>query len=84
MSLEGCSQLTTEGLEAVVLSWTDLKSLTVVSCNNVKDDAVTPALSNLFTVLKEFKWWPDSKSVLAMSLVGSGMGRKGGKFFQKG
>lgn len=84
LSLEGCSQLTAEGLESVVLSWTDLKSLTVVSCNNVRDDAVSPALSNLFTVLKEFKWSPDSKSVLAMSLVGSGMGRKGGRFFKRG
>ncbi|XP_020263136.1 F-box protein At5g07670-like [Asparagus officinalis] len=83
LSLEGCSQLTTEGLESVVLLWTDLKSLTVVSCNNVRDDAVSPALSNLFTVLKEFKWRPDSRSVLAMSLAGTGMGKKGGRFFNR-
>lgn len=76
--------MTTEGLESVVLSWTDLKSLTVVSCNNVRDDEVTPALSNLFSVLKEFKWRPDSKSVLAMSLAGTGIGKKGGRFFKKG
>lgn len=84
LSLEGCSQLTTEGLESVLLSWTGLKSLTVVSCNNVKDEAITPALSNLFAVLKEFKWRPDSKSVLAMGLSGSEMGRKGGRFFKRG
>ncbi|KAJ6835525.1 F-box protein-like [Iris pallida] len=83
LSLEGCSQLTTEGLESVIMSWPDLKSLTVVSCNSIKDDAVTPAMSSLFSTLKEFKWRPDSKSLLAMSLPGTGMGKKGGRLFKR-
>ncbi|URD98389.1 F-box protein [Musa troglodytarum] len=81
LSLEGCSLLTTEGFESVALSWVDLQRLSVVSCNNIKDDEVSPALSRLFSVLKEFKWRPDTKSVLAMSLVGTGMGKRGGRFF---
>ncbi|XP_038982491.1 F-box protein At5g51380-like [Phoenix dactylifera] len=83
LSLEGCSSLTTECLESVVLSWKDLQRLTVVSCNKVKDDEVSPALASLFSVLKELKWRPDSKSVLAMSLAGTGMGKKGARFFRK-
>ncbi|CAL9077854.1 unnamed protein product [Musa acuminata var. zebrina] len=82
LSLEGCSLLTTEGFESVALSWVDLQRLAVVSCNNIKDDEVSPSLSSLFSVLKEFKWRPDTKSVLAMSLVGTGMGR-GGRFFKR-
>ncbi|WOK98990.1 F-box protein [Canna indica] len=83
ISLEGCSLLTTEGFESVVLSWINLQRLVVVSCNNVKDDEVSPALSNLFSVLKVFKWRPDSKSVLATSLAGTGMGEKGSRFFKR-
>lgn len=75
--------LTTEGLESVALSWKDLQRLTVISCNKVKDDEVTTALASLFSVLKELKWRPDSKSVLAMSLSGTGMGKKGSRFFRK-
>lgn len=82
LSLEGCSLLTTEGLESVVLSWIDLQRLVVISCNNIKDYEVSPALSNLFSVLKELKWRPDSKSLLYTSLAGTGMGKKGGRFFK--
>ena len=49
----------------------------------MKDDEVTSALANLFSVLKELKWRPDSKSVLAMSLAGTGIGKKGARFFRK-
>ncbi|XP_038976518.1 F-box protein At5g51370-like isoform X2 [Phoenix dactylifera] len=83
LSLEGCSLLTTEGLELVILSWKDLQRLVVISCNKVKDDEVTPALASLFSVLKELKWRPDSKSVLDMNLAGTGMGKKGARFFRK-
>lgn len=83
LSLEGCSLVTTEGLESVILSWTDLQSLRVVSCKNIKDGEVSPALSTLFSVLKELKWRPDTKSLLASSLAGTGMGKRGGKFFKK-
>ncbi|RZR82493.1 hypothetical protein BHM03_00008935 [Ensete ventricosum] len=83
LSLEGCSLVTTEGFEPVVLSWIDLQRLTVISCNNIKDDEVSPALSSLFSVLKELKWRPDSKSVLATGLAGTGMGKKGARFFKR-
>ncbi|XP_031502085.1 F-box protein At5g51380-like [Nymphaea colorata] len=83
LSLEGCSLLTTEGLESLVLSWKELQRLRVVSCNNIKDIEVTPSLASVFSVLKELKWRPDTKSVLADSLFGTGMGGKGGKFFKR-
>lgn len=83
LSLEGCMLLTTEGLESVILSWIELENLRVVSCKNVKDSEVSPALSTLFEVLKELKWRPDTKSLLALSLGGTGMGKRGGKFFKK-
>ncbi|XP_020584047.1 F-box protein At5g51380-like [Phalaenopsis equestris] len=83
LSLEGCSKITTEGLESVLLSWNDLQSLTIISCNGIRDDEVSPALSGLFSILKQFRWRPDSKSVLSMNLQGTGMGKKGGRFFRR-
>ncbi|KAF5731058.1 F-box family protein isoform 1 [Tripterygium wilfordii] len=83
LSLEGCSLLTTEGLETVILSLKDLKNLKVISCKNIKDAEVSPALSTLFSTLKEFKWRPDTKSVLASSLAGTKTGRRGRQFFRK-
>ncbi|KAL5212289.1 hypothetical protein ABZP36_023136 [Zizania latifolia] len=77
LSLEGCSLLTTRGLELVITSWSDLQSLQVVSCNKVKDEEISRALSELFSTLKELKWRPDNKSRLAASLDGTGMGKKG-------
>ncbi|XP_024992256.1 F-box protein At5g07670-like [Cynara cardunculus var. scolymus] len=52
--LEGCSRLTTQGLEAVVLSWKELESLKVISCKNIKGDKFTLVLFALFSALKEF------------------------------
>lgn len=83
ISLEGCSLLTTGGLESVVLSWKELQRLRVVSCNNINDSEVTPALSTLFSVLKELKWRPDSRSLLTSNLEGTGVGKKGGRFFKR-
>lgn len=83
LSLEGCSLLTVEGLDSVVHSWKELQRLRVVSCNNIKDSEVTPALATLFSVLKELKWRPDSRSLLSSSLGETGMGKKGGKFFKR-
>ncbi|KAM7476297.1 hypothetical protein LguiB_023540 [Lonicera macranthoides] len=83
LSLEGCSLLTMEGLESVVLSFKELKRLRVVSCNKVKDIEVTPSLANLFCVLKELKWRPDSRSLLESALAGTGVGQKGGRSFRK-
>ena len=83
LSVEGCSLLTVEGLDSVVHSWKELQRLRVVSCNNIKDSEVTPALATLFSILKELKWRPDSRSLLSSSLAETGMGKKGGKFFKR-
>jgi len=37
----------------------------------------------LFTVLKEFKWRPDTKSLLATSLAGIEIGQKGRRYFKR-
>ncbi|KAJ0736883.1 hypothetical protein HanLR1_Chr06g0200781 [Helianthus annuus] len=68
--------------EPVVLSWKELKRLTVVSCNNIKDSAMTPELATLFSLLKELKWRPDSKSILSSGFEGTGVWQKGGRSFK--
>ncbi|KAL8253289.1 hypothetical protein R6Q59_036982 [Mikania micrantha] len=83
LSLEGCSRLTTGGLECVVLSLKELENLRVISCKNIKEDEVSPALSTLFYNLKNLKWTPDNSSLLSTSLSESGIGKRGGKFFKK-
>ncbi|KAG4115348.1 hypothetical protein ERO13_D12G098200v2 [Gossypium hirsutum] len=83
LSVEGCSLVTIKGLESVLLSWKELQQLRVMSCNNIKDTEVTPELATLFSMLKELKWRPDSRSLLLSNLVGTGMGKKGGRFFQR-
>ncbi|KAJ4827653.1 hypothetical protein Tsubulata_008275 [Turnera subulata] len=83
LSLEGCSALTTGGLESVILNWKELQELRVVSCNKIKDVEVSPALASLFSDLKELKWRPDSRSFLSSSLEGTGVGNKGAKFFKR-
>lgn len=80
--IEGCSLLTTEGLESVIESWKDLECLRVVSCKNIKDSDISPALATLFTTLKELKWRPNTKHLLPSSLGEVNMGKKGGKFFK--
>ncbi|KAM3357518.1 F-box protein like [Capsicum galapagoense] len=83
LSLEGCSLLTTEGLDSVVQSWKELERLKVVSCNNIKDSEITPELATLFSVLKELKWRPDSRSLLSSGLEGTGIGHKGGRSLRR-
>ncbi|KAF8412981.1 hypothetical protein HHK36_000953 [Tetracentron sinense] len=83
LSLEGCSLLTSEGLQSVILSWKELKSLRVVSCNNIKDSEVAPELSALFSVLKELQWRPDSRALLSSNLAGTGLGKRGSRFFKR-
>ncbi|KAK4789238.1 hypothetical protein SAY86_020557 [Trapa natans] len=83
LSLEGCSLLTTQGLEPVLLSWQELQSLQVTSCKSIKDSEISPDLATRFSSLKDLKWRPNTKSLLASSLAGSGMGRKGGRFFRR-
>lgn len=77
--LEGCSLLTTDGLEAVILSWTEIDRLKVISCSNIKDSEISPDLATLFSDLKELKWRPDSRSLLSTSLTGTGIGEKGSR-----
>lgn len=84
LSLEGCALITTAGLEALVMNWKDLHMLQVVYCNNIKDSEISPALALTFSTLKELKWRPDTKSLLADSLFGTGVGQIGGKFFKRG
>ncbi|KAL4574900.1 hypothetical protein LXL04_021740 [Taraxacum kok-saghyz] len=79
MSIEGCSRLTTHGLETVILSLKELESLEVISCKNIKDDQVTPQLSSLFSDLKDFKWCPGNTCFQSIS----DMGKRGGRFFKK-
>ncbi|KAJ0266174.1 F-box protein [Hirschfeldia incana] len=81
--LEGCSLLTTSGLESVILQWHELEHLKVVSCKNVKDSEVSPLMSALFSDLVELQWRPDTRSHLFQSLTGAGVGGKGAKFFKK-
>ncbi|KAH0980546.1 hypothetical protein GBA52_007723 [Prunus armeniaca] len=76
ISLQGCSLLTTGGLESVLLCWKELQRLRVVSCNNITDSETTPALATLFSVLKELTWRPNTRSLLSSSLAGTGMGLK--------
>ncbi|XP_058764894.1 F-box protein At5g07670-like [Vicia villosa] len=83
LHLEGCSLLTTQGLDSVIHSWKELQSLRVVSCKNIKDTEITLSLATLFTTLKELKWRPDTKSLLQSSLMAVSIGKKGGKFFKR-
>ncbi|PIN25460.1 Leucine rich repeat protein [Handroanthus impetiginosus] len=83
LNLEGCSLLTTQGLESVIISWNELKNLTVKACKNINDDEVNPALPTVFSTLKNLKWEPDTKSRLSSYLMGTGMGKRGSKFFKK-
>ncbi|KAB2598501.1 F-box protein [Pyrus ussuriensis x Pyrus communis] len=77
LSLEGCSVLTTEGLESVILPWKELECLRVVSCKNLKDKEISPALVTLFSTLKELQWRPETKSLLPSSIIGTIIGKKG-------
>ncbi|CAN7066177.1 hypothetical protein IGI04_039879 [Brassica rapa subsp. trilocularis] len=83
LSLEGCSVLTTGGLESVVLRWEELESMRVMSCKNIKDSEISSALSSLFSLLKELTWRPDTRSHLSSRLQGTGIGKRGSKFFKK-
>ncbi|CAJ1958621.1 unnamed protein product [Sphenostylis stenocarpa] len=80
--VEGCSLLTTEGLESLIEQWKELECLRVESCKNIKDSDISPELATLFSTLKELKWRPDTK-YLFPSDMGIGMGKKGGKFFKR-
>ncbi|KAK7322452.1 hypothetical protein VNO77_25832 [Canavalia gladiata] len=81
--IEGCSLLTTEGLESVIESWKELECLKVVSCKNIKHSDISPSLATLFSTLKELRWRPDIQHLLPSSLVGISIGNKGGKFFKR-
>lgn len=83
VSLEGCSLVTTDCLESVILSWKEIGSLRVVACKNIKDKDISPALSTLFSLLKELKWRPDTRSQFTSSAMGTSIGKKGSRFFKR-
>ncbi|KAK4363476.1 hypothetical protein RND71_018717 [Anisodus tanguticus] len=49
----------------------------------MKDSEISPALSTLFSTLKDFQWRPDTKSLLSAGLVGTGMRKRGNRYFKK-
>ncbi|KAL8535310.1 hypothetical protein ACS0TY_011089 [Phlomoides rotata] len=82
LSLQGCSLLTAHGVERVINCWKEkghlkLKNLTVKSCNNIRE------LSSVFLGLKNLKWEADTKSRISANLEGSGVGKRGSKFFNR-
>lgn len=83
LSLEGCSLVTSAGVDSVVQSFKDLNRLRVTFCDNIRDSELSPALCDRFLTLKEFSWRPDTKSVLKAGLAGTGVGQKGGRFFRR-
>ncbi|MFS7911783.1 hypothetical protein Hanom_Chr02g00122151 [Helianthus anomalus] len=60
----------------------EVKRLKVVVCNNIKDSAMSPDIATLFSLLKELKWRPDSKSILSSGLEGTGVWQRGGRCFK--
>ncbi|KAH8965073.1 hypothetical protein BDL97_04G099900 [Sphagnum fallax] len=83
LGLEGCSLVTTAGVDNVVQAFKDLQRLRVTFCDNIRDSELSPALCDRVLTLKEFSWRPDTKSVLAAGLAGTGVGQKGGRFFRR-
>ena len=83
LGLEGCSLVTTAGVDTVVQAFKDLQRLRVTFCDNIRDSELSPALCDRVLTLKEFSWRPDTKSVLAAGLAGTGVGQKGGRFFRR-
>ncbi|KAJ7552403.1 hypothetical protein O6H91_06G054300 [Diphasiastrum complanatum] len=79
ISLEGCSLLTTAGLEMVLLTWKDLQRLRLIFCSKINSAEISAAFADCLGSLKEFIWRPDLGSVLA----GTGLGQRRGKFFTK-
>lgn len=61
----------------------DLQRLRVTFCDNIRDSELSPALCDRVLTLKEFSWRPDTKSVLAAGLAGTGVGQRGGRFFRR-
>jgi F-box/leucine-rich repeat protein 2/20 len=83
LSLEGCSPLTTMGLESVVLAHKELEALRVVHCSNIQDFDLSEALALQIYSLKQLIWRPDVKRFLKSTLSGMDVGQHGGSFFKK-
>ncbi len=83
LGLEGCSLVTTSGVDTLVQAFRDLQRLRVTFCDNIRDSELSPALCDRVLTLKEFSWRPDTKSVLAAGLAGTGVGQRGGRFFRR-
>ncbi|BBN06547.1 hypothetical protein MPTK1_3g22070 [Marchantia polymorpha subsp. ruderalis] len=80
LSLDGCSLITAAGLEEMILMAKDLQRLRVVHCNNIRDSELSLAVDNIIVTLKEFRWRPDTKSLLAGTPT---IGHAGRWFFRK-
>ncbi|CAK9865572.1 unnamed protein product [Sphagnum jensenii] len=83
LGLEGCSLVTPSGVDTLVQAFRDLQRLRVTFCDNIRDSELSPALCDRVLTLKEFSWRPDTKSVLAAGLAGTGVGQRGGRFFRR-
>ena len=77
ISVEGCSLVTTGGLERVVLASRELQTLCVKYCASVTDGQMSSVLSEQLFGLRELKWQPDNQKSVLENLVGTGVGSKG-------
>ncbi|KAL2632908.1 hypothetical protein R1flu_004387 [Riccia fluitans] len=62
--LDGCSLITAAGLEEIILLCNDLQRLRVVHCNNIRESELSLKVDAIIVTLKEFRWRPDTKSLL--------------------
>ncbi|XP_012567574.1 F-box protein At5g07670-like [Cicer arietinum] len=79
--LEGRSLLTTDSLESVIESWKELECLRVVSCKNIKDSDISPALATLFTT-QGIEMEARYKTSSAIKSCGGKHGKKRQEVFQ--
>ena len=77
ISVEGCSLVTTGGLEKVVLASKELQTLRVKYCASVTDGQMSSVLSEQLFGLRELKWQPDNQKSILEGLLGTGVGSKG-------
>ncbi|CAM6108743.1 unnamed protein product [Calypogeia fissa] len=75
LSLDGCSLVTAAGLETVAMACKELQRLRVVYCSNIRDSEISPDFGNVVVMLKEFRWRPDTKSLLSSTTAIAQTGR---------
>ncbi|KAJ4727198.1 F-box protein [Melia azedarach] len=96
LQLQRCQLRDKHSLEALFLVCENVSEIAFQNCWGLEDDVFGLATicrrvkvlslegCSLLTtaVLKELKWRPDSRSLLAAGLAGTGVGKKGVRFFQ--